>query len=150
MDKFTKTTEIDISAMTEMEDETPQKSSTGKIIAMICCLILAMIIWLFVMEIDTTIQEREYNDISVEPIGNAGYTILGDLNVDVTLTGINRELADINKDDISVKLDFGAIKDSIEIGKEKAYPVTVQLSDGAGESVKSKFVDITLTINKAP
>lgn len=147
MDKFTKTTEIDISAMTEMEDETPKKSNVGNIIAFISCLIFAIIIWLFVMEIDTTIQERTYNDISIEKIGDAGYTVSGELSVDVVLTGISRELANIGKEDIRVILDFSKIK-NIVIGSEHEYSVDIELPDDAGD-VLSQTTTVKLTINKA-
>lgn len=150
MDKFTKTTEIDISAMTEMEDETPKKSNVGNVIAFISCLIFAIVIWLFVMEIDTSLQEREYNDISVEKIGDAGYTVSGNLNVDVVLKGINKELADIDKDDIRVVLDFSKIKNIDEVeGREQEYSVDVILPDNAGESVQSQTTNVKITINKA-
>ncbi len=148
MDKFTKTTEIDISAMTEMEDETPKKSNVGKVVAMIFCLILAIFIWLFVMEIDTSIQEREYKDISVEKIGDAGYTVLGDLCVDVVLKGVSKELADISKDDIHVILDFSKIK-NIDFGNEHEYSVDIILPDDAGKSVTSETANVVLTIKEA-
>ena len=149
MDKFTKTTEIDISAMTEMEDETPKKSNVGNVIAMICCLILAIIIWLFVMEIDTSIQEREFKDITVEKISDAGYTVSGNLNVNVVLTGVSNELASINKEDIHAILDFSDIENNIIFDTEHEYSVTIQLPQDVGESVKSKVTNIRLTISKA-
>ena len=149
MDKFTKTTEIDISAMTEMEDETPKKSNVGNVIAMVCCLILAIFIWLFVMEIDTSIQQREYKDISVEKIGYDAYTVSGDLSVDVVLTGISKELADINKDDIHVILDFSKIKNIDEVeGSEHEFSVDIELPDDAGSSIKSENATVKLIINK--
>ena len=151
MDKFTKTTEIDISAMTEMEDETPKKSSVGKIVAMICCLVFAIIIWLFVMEIDTSIHEKQYDDISVQVCNNNDkYDILGidNMKIDVVLTGINRELADINKEDIDIFLDISKIEQDIELGKQKSYPVVVQ-PKGAGETVQSAPISITVTIKEA-
>lgn len=147
MDKFTKTTEIDISAMTEMEDETPQKSSAGKVVAMIFCLIFAIIIWLFVMEIDTSIQEREYKNISILKVSDAGYTVTGDENVDVILTGFSHELADIDRNEIRAILHFSPEK--IVLGKEHEYSVEIELPDDVGESVKSTVTTVKLTINKA-
>lgn len=149
MDKFTKTTEIDISAMTEMDDETPKKSNVGNIIAFICCLIFAIFIWLFVMEIDSTIHERAFDDIYVEVFGNedAGYTVSGDLKVDVVLTGVSNELADVDKDDIRVIFDFSKVKNII-VGSEQEYSVDIELSDDVGNSVSSKNATVKLTINK--
>ena len=147
MDKFTKTTEIDISAMTEMEDETPQKSNAGKIIAMIICLIFAIIIWLFVMEIDTSDREREYKNISILRVNDDGYTVTGDESVDVILTGLNHELADIDRNEIRAILHFSPEK--IVLGKEHEYAVEIELPDDAGESVRSTVTTVKLTINKA-
>ena len=150
MDKFTKTTEIDISAMTEMEDETPKKSSAGKVIAMIFCLIFAIIIWLFVMEIDSSIQEREYNNISILKDNNVGYTITGEETIDIILTGLNKELADIDRDEIKVYLQVDSL--DVVLGEEKEYPVKIDLPDDAGDSIQIKNTEpkVKLTINKAP
>ena len=61
MDKFTKTTEIDISAMHDvMEDETPKKNKTGKIIAIIISLIAAICIWVYATETNGSIETDTY------------------------------------------------------------------------------------------
>ena len=146
MDKFTKTTEIDISAMTEMEDETPKKSNVGNVIAMICCLIFAIIIWLFVMEIDTSEKTRAYNDISISVIGNEGYVVSGNKTVDVVLKGISKELADVDRDDIQAILDFSEIN-NIFVGEEHEYSVKIECVE-AGESIKCDPVTVKLTINE--
>ena len=148
MDKFTKTTEIDISAMTEMEDETPRKSSVGKVVAMIFCLIFAIIIWLFVMEIDTSIQEREYKNISILITDDTGYVVTGEKSIDVVLTGLNSELADIEKDQIKAYLKVSSL--NVVLGENREYPIVVELPDDVGESVKSTEISAKLTINKAP
>ena len=47
MAKFTKTTEIDISAMHEVvEEETPKKNRLGWIISIIVAIIIAFVVWL--------------------------------------------------------------------------------------------------------
>ena len=61
------------------------------------------------MEINTTEHTREYNDVSVELIGNDGYDVRGTLSIDVVLVGTNKNLVDIEKDDIRVILDFSKI-----------------------------------------
>jgi len=145
MDKFTKTTEIDISAMTEMEDETPQKSNVGKVVAMIFSLIFAIVIWLFVMEIDTTIQEREFKNISVLITNSDGYIVTGAENVDVILSGVKNQLADIDRDEIKVILDLSKLEE-ITLGEEREYPVEIRLPDDTGESVVSAVTKVKLTI----
>ncbi len=145
MDKFTKTTEIDISAMNEMEDETPKKSSAGKVIAMIFCLIFAIIIWFLVMELDTSKQERKFENISVEIIGGEDYLIQGDLSVDVVFVGTNKELASIKKDEIKATLDLSAA--SIDFsGKEKEYAVSITLPNITNSGVYNQAASVSLKI----
>ena len=147
MDKFTKTTEMDISAMSEMENDTPKKSKLGSIISIIFCLLIAVIIWLFAMENDVTEHTREFNDVYVNLIGNDGYTVSGDLNIDVVLVGINKDLADIRKDDIYVILDFSKINNLIT-ATEHEYSVDIHLPDEINERVSSEDATVKLTITK--
>jgi YbbR domain-containing protein len=146
MDKFTKTTEMDISAMEDVE-EVHKKSSIGSIIAIILCLFFAVIIWLYAMEINSTEQTREYNDVSVELIGNDGYDVRGSLSIDVVLVGTNKNLVDIKKDDIRVVLDFSKIN-NFNYGKEHEYSVDIYLPDEYSSSVFGKQATIKLTINE--
>ena len=108
MDKFTKTTEIDISAMKDMEDETPKKSNVGKIVAMVICLIASIFIWLLVMEIDDTTVKKEFKDISVQIIYDDGqqnpdYEIIVD-KMDVTVEATRSDMADLSRDGIVLTL----------------------------------------------
>ena len=147
MDKFTKTTEIDISAMNDMEDETPKKSSAGKIIAMILCLIFAIIIWFLVMELDSTSQERKFEGISVELIGSEGYMIQGDLTIDVVFNGTNKNLANIDANDIKATLDLSKT-DIDTTGKEMEYIVSISLLDDTIANVESLEAKISLKITE--
>ena len=147
MDKFTKTTEMDISAMSDMDNSTPQKSKLGSIISIIFCLLIAVVIWLFAMENDVTEHTREFNDIRVNLIGNNDYTVSGDLNIDVVLIGANKDLADIKKEDIYVILDFSKIN-NIFSNTEHEYSVDIHLPEELSERVFSEDATVKLTINK--
>ena len=51
MTKFTKTTEIDISAMQDViEEETPKRSKLSFVLPMIISVVLAFFIWIYVTE----------------------------------------------------------------------------------------------------
>lgn len=112
MDKFTKTTEIDISQMSLIEEEPPQKSKVGRIITIIISLILSVTLWLYVTETDDTKIEKEFNDIQVNIVNvTEQFNITAD-NVSVVLTGTNSQLVDIEKDDIIVEIDAEQIDKS--------------------------------------
>lgn len=146
MDKFTKTTEIDISAMNEMEDETPKKSSVGKIVAMVLCLILAIVIWFVVMEVDTSMQQRTFENISVEIVGGEGYSIQGDLVVDVVFIGTNKNLARINEKHIRATLDLSKV--NIDLIGQKEYPVSITFSEGFNSGIYNEIASVSLKIVK--
>ena len=102
MDKFTKTTEVDISNMGLIEEDTPQKSKAGKIIAIIISLLLSISIWLYVVETDKTEVEEVYENIVVHVLNEPdGYKVKAE-NVTVILTGTNSKLVDIDEADIIV------------------------------------------------
>ena len=101
----------------------------------------------FVMEIDTSIQEREYKNISILKVVDDGYTVTGDSSVDVILTGLNHELADIDRNEIRAVFHFSA--EEVVLGKEHEYIVEIELPDDVGASVQSVLTTVKLTINKA-
>ena len=76
MDKFTKTTEIDISSMSAIEEDTPKSGKWGKIVALILCLLLSVIIWVYVMETDTSIKTKTIEDVRVTSVTANGLTLL--------------------------------------------------------------------------
>ena len=105
MDKFTKTTEIDISAMVDMEDETPKKSTAGTIVALIVCLIVSLFIWVFVMETDSSLIEKTYDDISVTIVNNTENLNITAEDVSVAIKATRSDFADLKKQDITAVLD---------------------------------------------
>ena len=139
MEKFTKTTEIDISNMKTVEDETPQKSKIGKIIAVMVSLLLAVSIWLYVMETDETIIEKEYSDIYVEIIN-----IPEEFNITskVTLSGTNSQLIDIDPSQIKVFLDASRID---SVGKFDVSQ-NASITDGNGVSISDVAVKVEITV----
>ena len=150
MDKFTKTTEMDISAINDSDEKSTKKNKLGSIVSIIFCLLIAVIIWLFAMENDTTEYTRVYSDIYVNINSVDGYEISGDLYIDVTLVGINKDLIDIDKNDICVTLDIDKIKDNI-VNTESEYPVDVNLTlSDYSERIKVKDATVKLTISKKP
>lgn len=150
MDKFTKTTEMDISAINDIDEKSPKKNKLGSIISIIFCLLIAVIIWLYVMENDTTEYTREYYNVSVNVVGGDGYKIEGELCVDVVIEGVNKDLVDIDKNDIYVTLDINKIKDTISSG-EAYYPVAISISsDDYGDRIKFKDTNVKLIISEKP
>ena len=147
MDKFTKTTEMDISAMHETEEKAPKKSKIGSIVAIVVCLFVAVVIWLYAMEIDIAEHTREYNNVSVDLVGNADYDISGDLSVNVVLVGPNSDLVDIEKSDIKVVLDFSKINNFI-FGSEHEYSVDINLPDDYKQRVTGEETTVKLIINE--
>ncbi len=149
MDKFTKTTEIDISAMKDMEDETPKKSNVGKIIAMVICLIASIFIWLLVMEIDDTKIQKEYKDIAVQIVyedsQNPEYEIVAD-KIDVTIEATRSDMADLSKEGITLKVYIP--KDFSYVEGEQRLPVksTFNAENGTWKMVSS--AEVTVQVNK--
>lgn len=151
MDKFTKTTEMDISAMNEAEEEASKKnkgkSKIGTIISIILCMFVAVAIWLFAMESDDGLYSRTYKDINVNLIGNDGYEVSGDLCVDVVLLGTNSELANIEREEIEVNLDFSKLK-VINFGVEQFYSVDINILDEAHKDLQCKESTVSLIIKE--
>ena len=146
MDKFTKTTEIDISAMNEMEDETPKKSNVGKIIALIICLIASIFIWLLVMETDNTKIEKEFKDVAVvvsyKSAQNPDYEIIVE-PVDVTISATRSDMADLSKSGIILTVE---IPDSFSYEEAQqtilAKSTVKGSSDGEWAVVSSLYVTV--------
>ena len=103
--------------------------------------------WLYAMEIDIAEHTREYNDISVDLIGNADYDVSGNLSVNVVLIGHNSDLVDIDKSDIKVVLDFSKINNFI-LGSEHEYSVDIDLPDEYSQRVIGKETTVKLIINE--
>ena len=146
MDKFTKTTEVDISNMSVVEEEAPQKGKAGKIISIIISLILAVIAWVYVMETDETTAEKEFKDIAVTVIDKTDeYKITAD-KVNVTLVGTNSQLVDVDPSKIIVKVDVQS-----QFKGEGDYYVTSNelfLHDDAKVAFKDSTVKVLVHVEK--
>lgn len=121
MDKFTKTTEIDISSMNDsMEEATPKKNKSSKIIAMILSLVVAFGIWVYVLETDTTVVKDLYENIPV--IG------MTDVYVNVWVEGTNSQLADVKAEYIEVTKSDAGYKAQIVVDRQvkMIYKCTVE------------------------
>ena len=104
-DKFTKTTETDISNMSLMEEETPQKSKAGTIISIIISLILSVSLWLYVVDSDENKIEKAFDDIEVQIINpNPNYEITPE-KVTVIVVGTKSQLVDVDKSEIIVEIN---------------------------------------------
>ena len=121
MEKFTKTTEIDISAMNEIEDEAPKKSNVGNVIAIIVCLLLAILIWVFVIETDDSLTSKVYKVNVTDTVD--GYEIVN-TSINVEIKATRSDLADLSKDEIIVTIDKTALNKEIDTQK---LPVKVQI-----------------------
>ena len=127
MDRFSKTTEIDVSNSTNIEDDTPKKKILSNIIAIVLCLLISIIVWLYVMEIDTEQRTKSYSKVSVYSNDTVVETVDLELNV------IRKQLVDVSKSDIKIvkisdeeysillpndsKNEFSIKVESIESGK---------------------------------
>lgn len=128
MEKFTKTTEIDISAMNEIEDEAPKKSNVGNVIAIIVCLLLAILIWVFVIETDDSLTSKVYKVNVTDTVD--GYEIVN-TSINVEIKATRSDLADLSKDEIIVTIDKTALNKEIDTQK---LPVKIQIeSSDEGE-----------------
>ena len=123
MDKFTKTTSTDISSMHTVEEETPNISKVGKVVAFIICLLLAVSFWVYVSETSTETYEKDFDDVPVVIINsNEQFNIQAD-SVDVVITATKSQFADLSNESIIVEIDAGNITSGGEYSVEikKAY-----------------------------
>lgn len=135
MDKFTITTENDISNMNLVEEETPQKNRTAQVIAIIISILLSVAIWLYVMETDETKIEKEYEQVTVNIVNSNEQFNITAQDVDVILIGTNSQLVDIEKSDIIVEIDSSEIK---EAGDYSVVAKTVYVNDNMAVEVKNQ------------
>lgn len=116
MDRFSKTTEIDTAEITAatMEDDTPKKSKVSNIIALILCILIAIVVWMFVMETDTNYIEKDFDDVPVYS------DVISDNpidKIDIVVTGIRNNIIDIKASDI--KLVLTGDKYDVYLSEEK-------------------------------
>lgn len=145
MDKFTKTTEVEFANMNSVEEETPQKSKVGKIVAIVISLLLSVIAWVYVAETDDTEVEKEFKNIKVVVLdANEQFDIIAD-NVSLTLIGTNSQLVDVNTADIVVTVNALSARHGDDTDY---YAVSNSISyDGAADvKIKESEVNVHITI----
>lgn len=144
MDKFTKTTEVDISNM-NIEDETPQKNKAGRILAVIISLLIAVTAWIYVEETDENKYEMVFDDVSVNIINtNEKFNITAD-NVSVTLVGTNSQLVDVQTSGIIVEVDAASIT---TVGDYFVTSKEVYVDDDICVEVKNVTVSVKVHVSE--
>ena len=101
MDRFSKTTEIDTAEITAatMEDDTPKRSKATNIIALVLCLLIAVIVWIFVMETDTNYIEKSLDSVPVY----GDYVDQSPIDhTTIVVKGIRKNVIDISANDLKL------------------------------------------------
>lgn len=143
-DKFTKTTETDISNMSLMEEETPQKSKAGTIITIIISLILSVSLWLYVVDSDDKKIEKAFDDIEVQIINaNPDYVISAE-NVTVVLIGTKSQLVDVEESEIIVEINGN---DIYKTGSYNIKAHNVYIDDDRDLAVEVKDIHLNVKVN---
>lgn len=137
MDRFSKTIDTDTAEFANIEDSTPTKhSKISKIIAIIVCFLLAIVMWLYVMEVSTDVVEQTFTDVQYFENG-----IEKDAKITVKVVGEKNFIADAKRADIVVHQAYG-----------KTPVVSFVTNAGTIETklVEQKTVDdtIILTVSK--
>ena len=101
MTKFTKTTEIDISAMQDViEEETPKRSKLSFVLPLIISVVLAFFIWIYVTENSGDTKTKEFTDVTFPNV---------EVTYNIVVEGTNSALADINKDSFEITDNDGKV-----------------------------------------
>ena len=143
-DKFTKTTETDISNMSLMEEETPQKSKVGTVISIIISLILSVSLWLYVVDSDDNKIEKAFDNIEVQIINaNPNYVVTAE-NVTVILIGTKSQLVDVDKAEIIVEINGD---DMYKTGEYNIKAHNVYIDDDRDLAVEVKDVHMNVKVS---
>ena len=118
MTKFTKTTEIDISAMQDViEEETPKRSKLSFVLPMIISVVLAFFIWIYVTENSGDTKTKEFTDVTFPNV---------EVTYNIVVEGTNSALADINKDSFEITDNDGKVVVTIKsTASDKAKSASV-------------------------
>ena len=118
MTKFTKTTEIDISAMHDViEEETPKRSKLSFILPIIISIVLAFFVWIYVTENSDDVKKKTFTSVAVP---NEEIT----LNIEVE--GTYSALADIDQDSFEItKKDDEYVVEIKSTASDKAKTASV-------------------------
>lgn len=147
MDKFTKTTEVDIPNTATVEDEAPQKSKTGKIIAAVACVLLAIVAWIYVVETDDTKVEKVFDGVEVVVLDSSDDYVIKTDKVSVTLVGTNSQLVDVDASKIIVKVN--ALKKQND-GKTRycVYSSSISYEGEEEIEIKEKSVKVWVSLEE--
>ena len=151
MDKFTKTTEGELSNVNLVEEEAPKKSRIGTVVAIIVSLLLAISAWLYVVNEATS--EMEFNDVKVIVLDESGkFNIIAE-NVSVTLCGTNSQLVEVDPSKIVVKVNAlsqrkGDVMRYCAYSEEIYYDGDVVSDDGVELTVKEQTVKVWITLEE--
>ena len=145
MDKLTKSAEVNSFDSSSLEEETSKKSKVTKVIALVISLLLAVAIWLYVVETDETIFEEEFV-VDVEILNaDSAYEITAN-DVTVVVKGTTSQLVDIDKSDIIVKVDMDSLEKPISVGKVDVK-AEVSVSNDSSVTIKNpESITVTLDI----
>ena len=148
MERFTKTTEIENSdEYVNDEKATLRKKKFGKLLAIIICLILAIVAWIYVVETDETKVEKKFDDVSVTILDKSDkFNIYAD-KVSVTLIGTNSQLVDVDPSKIVVTVS--GLEHQDKYG-ERYCVESISISYEGEEEVeiKEKSVDVWITLEE--
>ena len=92
-------------------------SRLQKLMVQILAFLGALILWFYVMGVNSPTYEKTYNDIPITIIGaeilkqNYGYTVLSgqDTKVDITIQGRRSDISKLNASDIQVQVDVSTL-----------------------------------------
>ena len=118
MTKFTKTTEIDISAMQDIiEEETPKKSKLSFVLPIIISIVLAFFVWIYVTENSDDVKTKDFVGVNF---------VEENITLDIVVEGTNSALADINEDSFEIKKDGNSYEVTIKsTASDKAKSASV-------------------------
>ena len=151
MDRFTKTTEGELSNVNMVEEEAPKKSRASKIVAIIVSFVLAVSAWLYVIN-DST-GEMEFTNIKVTVLDETEkFNIVAD-DVSVTLCGTYGQLVEIDPSKIIVKVKAlpqrkGDVTRYCAYSEEVYYDGNIEIDDGVELSVKEKVIKVWINLKE--
>ncbi len=136
-----------------MADMTTNETRGGHhdFVAKIVCLLLALILWVYVMEVENPDWEETVSDIPVELVNTDEIEIDHDLTiyggysekVEITLRGRRNKLSEITADDIKATADVSEITEP----GEYTLPISVIVPDDS-ELVGSSVENVTVLVDK--
>jgi hypothetical protein len=98
MDRFSRTIDTDTAEYANIEDSTPTKSTKlSKIIAIIVCFLLALVMWLYVMEVNTEVVE-----ITIDNVNYIENGVEKDKKITVKAVGEKNFIVDAKRADVTV------------------------------------------------